>query len=70
MSGNTDELMLVEHASTDAAVLLSEDGEEKTAQWVAKALIDQYEYQPGTINNCRIVEVTMREWVAKQKGFI
>lgn len=52
------------HHETDGAILVSDDGDEKTARWLTKSKID-YE----TDYNTGITTVTMPEWLAMREGF-
>ena len=70
-------LTLVEHRRTAFAVLLSADGHERRAAWVALELITLAETgrtavvtrRDGLTDLAGIVEVTLPLWLARQKGF-
>ena len=52
------------HHSTERAVLVSDDGDEKKAAWLPLSQIEVAQRHGGT------VEITMPEWLAKDKGLI
>jgi hypothetical protein len=52
------------HHRTERAVLVSDDGDRENAKWLALALIE-IETKPNGL-----AEVTMPEWLARERGFI
>lgn len=52
------------HHETDKAVLVSDDGDRENAVWLPKSKIEIEHKQGNT------VEVTLPEWLAKDKGLI
>lgn len=52
------------HAKTERAVLVSETGEEKDAQWFPLSQVDLNYQDDGPL------EIIMPEWLAIDKGFI
>ena len=52
------------HVETKAAILVSDDGDKENAVWLPKSQVEFTEPK----NN--ITEVTMPEWLAKEKGLI
>jgi hypothetical protein len=52
------------HHRTERAVLVSDDGDRENAVWLALALVE-IEMKQGDL-----AEVTMPEWLAKERGFI
>lgn len=59
------DIMVEKHAETDKAVLVSDDGDNEKAVWIPKS---QCEIVPSKING--IFEITLPEWLAKDKGLI
>jgi hypothetical protein len=59
------EVMLHVHAETQKAMLLSDDGEEGNAQWTPKSQIMQTGAERGKSGTFKL-----KEWIAKQNGFI
>lgn len=57
------------HYETDAAILVSDDGDKAHAVWLPKRLVE-FEPKPNRPRNSRVIEVTMSEWCAKEKGLI
>lgn len=53
------------HFETTRAILVSDDGDEKTAQWLPKS---QVEFTEGPIGT--EITVTMPEWLAQKRGLI
>lgn len=66
MSGNSDlhDLLLSLHAETKLAILVSDDGDEKHAQWLPKSQIEYVVKRPG------VVEVTAPSWLLENKGLL
>jgi len=52
------------HAETKLAILVSDDGVEKNAVWLPKSQIEYAETKKG------VVEVTLPEWLATDKGLV
>lgn len=52
------------HHRTERAVLVSDDGDRENAVWLALALVEIEMKQGG------LAEVTMPEWLAKERGLI
>lgn len=73
--GNSDliDLTLQEHARTKLAILVSDDGESKSAVWLP---LSQIEVAPvagtgaGTGAAKRLVLVTLPSWLAEDKGLV
>lgn len=61
------ELTLHLHAETDKAILVSADGERRTAVWLPLSLIEvtREEWRPGAV-----IEVECPEWLATREGLI
>lgn len=53
------------HHETGAAVLVSDDGEEKNAVWLPRSQIEIEQTREG-----RTIIVTVPEWLAMDKGLI
>lgn len=53
------------HVETSAAILVSDDGDKEKAVWLPKSQVEFTEP-----NAKQITEVTMPEWLAKEKGLI
>ena len=68
--GNSDliDLALVEHHRSDGAILVSEGGDRDKVVWLPLSLVD-VEVLKG-IRLPRPVEVTLPEWLAKDRGLI
>ena len=72
------ELEMVLHYDTGKAILVSETGDETKAVWLPSAQIESNrtgKMVPGTKKNGEratlpVVKVSMREWLAKDKGLI
>lgn len=64
MRSDLVDLTLHKHYQTDRAIFVSEVGDERDAVWIPLAHI---EVNPRKGN---IVEVTMPEWLAKEKGLV
>lgn len=58
------DLTLQLHHQTPDAILVSDDGDRDKAKWLPKSQIEYTEKEKG------IVEVTMPEWLAVDKGFL
>lgn len=68
MSAKSDlvDLTMHLHAETDAAILVSDDGDKARAVWLPKSQIEfERNRGPGFT-----VEVTMPEWLATEKGLV
>ena len=59
------DLALHIHIKTAKAILVSDDGDKEVAVWLP---LSQIEMQPTNKND--ICEVTVPEWLAKEKGLI
>lgn len=60
------DLEMVRHHTTERAVLVSLDGDPTKAVWLALSLVDVV-----TMNAAKaIVEVTIPEWLAIEKGLV
>jgi hypothetical protein len=59
------DLTLQLHHETERAILVSDDGSPDGAVWLAKSLI---EFSP--VRDGRIVEVTLPEWLATERGLV
>ena len=64
MSDRLFDITLHLHAETEKAVLVSETGDSKDAIWVPKSQCE-IEHKKGNV-----VEVTLPEWLATEKGFV
>jgi hypothetical protein len=71
MPGNSDliDLTLQEHHRTKAAILVSDDGEEKSAVWLPLSQIEVAPV-PGVGMAKSLVLVTLPEWLATDKGLV
>lgn len=71
MRGNSDlvDLMLHQHAETSLAILVSDDGVEKSAVWLPKSQIE-ISVAPGTGASRNVVLVTLPSWLATDKGLV
>jgi hypothetical protein len=56
----------VVHHETERAILFSDDGQGPSAKWLPKSQVEQ---APNALN-AGLVDVTMPEWLAKDKGFV
>lgn len=65
MAKLTDVTMTL-HVETQAAILVSDDGDKEKAVWLPKSQVE-YTEPKGKGN---ITEVTLPEWLAKEKGLI
>ena len=63
------DLTLHIHASTDAAILASDDGVEKTATWLPKSQVEIERFGPERPGEYEAI-VTMPTWLAQNKGLI
>lgn len=63
MKSDIVDIELHRHHETEKAVLVSDDGDEKSAVWLAKELIEI-----ETLGNN--ISVAMPEWLAMEKGLI
>lgn len=63
------DLTLTIHASTDAAILVSDDGVEKTATWLPKSQVEIERFGPERPGEYEAI-VTMPTWLAQNKGLI
>jgi hypothetical protein len=64
--GNSDlvDLTVQVHAETEKAIFVSDDGDSDSAVWLPKSQIE-IERKKGNI-----VEVTLPEWLAEEKGLV
>jgi len=73
-----DALTLVLHHTTERAALLSENGEESAAKWIALSHIEIEQTggiahghtRTGKRGKWPVVTVAMPEWLAKKEGFL
>lgn len=63
------DLTLTIHASTDAAILVSDDGVEKTATWLPKSQVEIERFGPERPGEYEAI-VTMPMWLATEKKLI
>lgn len=68
MRSDLVDLLLFEHHRTAAAVLVSDDGEERSAVWLPLSQVE-IEAKPAKAGG-REVMVTLPEWLASNKGLI
>jgi|JI9StandDraft_1071089.scaffolds.fasta_scaffold875472_2 hypothetical protein len=70
MAGNSDllDLTMQLHAETNGAILVSDDGDKAGAVWLPKSQIEYEVRERGS--GAALVEVTMPEWLALDKGLI
>lgn len=68
MRSDLVDLLLFEHHRTDAAVLVSDDGEEKSAVWIPLSQVE-IEAKPAKVGG-REVLVTMPQWLCEAKGLV
>ncbi len=68
MRSDLVDLLLFEHHRTAAAVLVSDDGEEKSAVWLPLSQVE-IEAKPGRPGG-REVLVTLPQWLATDKGLV
>jgi len=66
---NIIDLTLQEHHRTKAAILVSDDGEEKNAVWLPLSQCEVAE-MPGTGAARGLVLVTLPEWLAVERGLV
>lgn len=57
------------HHETPDAILVSDDGDREQAVWLPKSKIE-FEPKPGRAKGSSVVEVTLPEWLAQEKGLI
>lgn len=69
MPTNIIDLTLQEHHRTKAAILVSDDGEEKNAVWLPLSQIE-VAVAPGTGGAKGLVLVTLPEWLATERGLV
>ncbi len=69
--GNSDltDLLLHQHAETKLAILVSDDGNEKSAVWLPKSQIE-IAPNPAAGGSKAIVLVTAPEWLLTSKGLL
>lgn len=67
MPRDLTDLTLTFHAETDAAVLVSDDGDREKAIWLPKSQIELDDDNPSEGDS---VEVTLPFWLAKKEGLI
>ena len=63
-----DDMVILElhvHAETQKALLLSDTGDEKDAQWTPKSQMSS-----SGANRGKVCEIGVREWIAKDRGWI
>jgi hypothetical protein len=58
------EVTIIRDADTDAAILVSEDGDEDHAVWLPRSQIEYTTTRNG------LTTVTLPEWLATEKGLI
>ena len=63
------DLTLTIHASTDAAILASDDGVEKTATWLPKSQVEIERFGPERPGEYEAI-VTMPQWLATERRLI
>ncbi len=63
------DLTLSIHAETDAAILASDDGVEKTATWLPKSQVEVERFGPERPGEYEAI-VTMPMWLATEKKLI
>lgn len=68
MRSDLVDLLLFEHHRTDAAVLVSDTGEEKDAKWIPLSQVE-IEAKPGKPGGREVI-VTMPQWLCEQKGLV
>jgi hypothetical protein len=66
MMADTIELTMTLHHETDAAILVSDDGEEKNAVWLPKSQIEWTMKDHKT----QTVVVDCPAWLAEEKGLV
>lgn len=59
------DLTLQVHHETEKAFLVSDDGDRKRAQWLAKSQCER-----GEPKGSGVFEFSMPEWLATEKGFV
>lgn len=68
MRSDLVDVMVQKHAETAKAVLVSDDGDKAKAVWIP---LSQCEIEPGPkANGEQFYELTLPEWLAKDKGLI
>lgn len=68
MRSDLVDLLLFEHHRTGAAVLVSDDGEEKSAVWLPLSQVE-IEAKPAKVGGNEIM-VTLPTWLAESKGLV
>lgn len=68
MRSDLVDLLLFEHHRTDAAVLVSDDGEEKSAVWIPLSQVE-IESKPGKPGGREVI-VTIPQWLAESRGLV
>lgn len=68
MRSDLVDLLLFEHHRTAAAVLVSDDGEEKSAVWLPLSQVE-IEAKPAKAGGREII-LTGPEWLLNQKGLL
>jgi hypothetical protein len=68
MRSDLVDLLLFEHHRTAAAVLVSDDGEEKSAVWLPLSQVE-IEAKPVKVGGNEIM-LTGPEWLLNQKGLL
>lgn len=63
------DLTLTVHHETDAAILASDDGVEKTATWLPKSQVEIERFGPERPGEYEAV-ITLPTWLAQNKGLI
>jgi hypothetical protein len=63
------DLTLTIHASTDAAILVSDDGVEKTATWLPKSQVEIERFGPERPGEYEAI-VTIPVWLATERRLI
>lgn len=73
------ELTLMQHYDTGKAVLVSEAGDENLAKWIPHSTIEKINStgkfakvtrKNGQIVDCEVINVTIPDWLAKDKGLV
>lgn len=67
MASKADRLVditMVRHTATDKAILASDDGDSDNAVWLPLSVCEVQKIKED------MVEITMPEWLAKEKGLI
>jgi hypothetical protein len=68
MRSDLVDLLLFEHHRTGAAVLVSDDGEEKSAVWLPLSQVE-IEAKPAKVGGNEVM-VTLPTWLAQERGLI